>query len=180
MNASQFDITKIGQDLVKTSKKQPEDSFPLSTRLFPYILVASRRMSYRAISSWLKEKYGVSLSAAAISRALSSPKLHLSRLAQSFIPRARYIGTVYGECNLSQLLYGEVCEDGPTELEVLARDTQNPRDEDDIPGWQELQDLARDWTAIPHEVRIMMRDYILNESEVDEDLVTIPDESDEY
>lgn len=173
------DYTHVGSNLVRAAEEQDDDVLPLSTRLFPYIFIASRKMSFRTISSWLKDNHDVSLSAAAISRALANPGMHLLRLAQSFIPRARYVGTAYGGMTPFQLLYGQVFEGGPNELEVIAGKTKNPRDESDIPAWGELQALADDWETIPHEVRLMMKPFVKNEGEDDEELATIRYDEDE-
>jgi hypothetical protein len=137
-------------------------SMPLSTRLFPYVFIASRRMSLRAMSGWLETKHGVSLSPAAISRALANPKLHLERLAESIAAPARYVAAIYGR-SPENLLYGTVCENGPSELEVLSREHSRPRDEKDVPLWSELQDLAEVWEPIPHEVKMMLRPYLIEE-----------------
>lgn len=158
MNAQNITAEQIGAELVEASRSQSEDSMPLSTRLFPYILVASRRMSLRAISCWLQEKHGVSLSAAAISRALNSRELHLGRLAESIAPPARYVAALYG-FQPHDLLYGMEAETGPSKFQFLSDHTQ-PKWEDDIPRWQEMQDLAGVWLSIPHEVQLLLEPYI--------------------
>lgn len=137
-------------------------TLPLSTRLFPYIFVAARRMSLRSISTWLQEKHGVSLSPAAISRALASPGLHLERLAESIAAPTRYVATAYGREPYG-LLYGEVFENGPTELEILAKDNPQPLGEDDIDRWSELHGLASTWGPMPHEIQLMLRPYLEKE-----------------
>lgn len=151
---------QIGAELVEAAKSQNEDSMPLSTKLFPYIYIASRRMSLRAISRWLQETHGVSLSAAAISRALNSQQLHLERLAESIAAPARYIAGEYGFGTL-QLLYEEKCENGPTQLQFLAEHTHpQPESERDISRWGEMQDLEAVWGSIPHEVQLLLEPYL--------------------
>jgi hypothetical protein len=166
MITERINAEHIGAELVATAKGQTEDSLPLSTKLFPYIYIASRRMSLRAISRWLQEKHSVSLSAAAISRALNSPELHLERLAESIAPPVRYVAKLYGFQPLD-LLYGMEAENGPTKFQFLSNHTQ-PQWEDDIPRWQEMQDLAGVWLPIPHEVRLLLEPY-LREHLSDED-----------
>ena len=148
----------IGAELVEAARESADEILPLSTKLFPYIFVASRRMSLRAISRWLEDKHKVSLSAAAISRALNSPDLHLERLAESISAPARYVATLYG-CDPMGLLFNEVIKDGPSELEVLANNTR-PEGEHDIPRWEEMQYLASVWNPIPHEVQLLLEPYL--------------------
>jgi hypothetical protein len=163
-------IEQIGAELVETSKTGIEDSLPLSTKLFPYIYIASRRMSLRTISKWLQDNHGVSLSAAAISRAVNSSEMHLERLAETISAPARYVATAYGH-NPMNLLFREEVENGPLELHVLAEHTHpKPESENDIPRWSELQDLAALWLPIPHEVKLLLEPY-LNELLSDEEPV---------
>lgn len=153
-------IEQIGAELVEASKSQTEHSLPLSTKLFPYIYVASRRMSLRAISRWLEDNHGCSLTAASISRALSSPELHLERFADSLVGPVRYVAKAYGFEPL-QLLFGELAKNGPSELQMLADHThKNPEGEHDIARWSEMQDLAATWEPIPHEVKLMLQPYL--------------------
>lgn len=160
MAAKHITPEQIGAELVATAKSQTQDSMPLSTKLFPYIFIASRRMSLRAISRWLQENHGVSLSAAAISRALNSPELHLERLAESIAAPARYVATAYGFDTLN-LLYATLTDNGPSELRFLADHTK-PEDENDLVRWEEMQALASAWEPIPHEVQLLLEPYLRN------------------
>lgn len=160
MNTKRTTTEQIGAELVEAARSQTEDSLPLSTKLFPYIYKASRRMSLRMISRWLQEKHGVSLSAAAISRALNSPEVHLERLADSIEGPARYVAAAYGYSPLN-LLFGMAFENGPSILQELADHTHNqPKSENDIPRWEELQSLAAIWEPIPHEVQLLLEPYL--------------------
>lgn len=160
MTAKRITPEQIGADLVEAAKSQTHDSMPLSTRLFPYIFIASRRMSLRAISRWLQETYGVSLSAAAISRALNSPELHLERLAESIAAPARYVAAAYGFDTLN-LLFGTLADNGPLQLQFIAENLhKQPDGESDIPRWSEMQDLAAVWGTIPHEVQLILQPFI--------------------
>lgn len=156
-------IHEIGSELLEESRKDPDAGLPLSTRLFPYIFVASRKMSLRAISSWLKDKQGVNLSAAAISRALNSPAMHLERLAESYVAESRHIALRY-EKSITDLLYGTFHENGPLEIQELAFEEKYPEsdNEEDIQFWADLKNLADSWSSIPSEVRSMLRPYINN------------------
>lgn len=158
MSAKHIPTDQIGAELVEASKRHTEESLPLSTKLFPYIYVASRRMSLRTISRWLQETHGVALSAAAISRALNSRELHLARLADSIAPPALYVGSLYG-FHPHNLLFGRVTENGPIELQLLS-DHTHPEGEHDIARWDEMQSLAGIWLPIPHEVKILLEPFL--------------------
>ena len=160
MSTKRISTDQIGAELVEAARNVTEDVLPLSTKLFPFIFIAARRMSLRAISRWLQEKHGVSLSAAAISRALASPELHLERLAESIAAPARYVATLYGFKPLD-LLFGKMSDNGPTDFEVLS-DTQ-PEGESDIDRWSEMQDLAAVWLPIPHEVQLLLEPFLREE-----------------
>jgi hypothetical protein len=160
----------IGAELIEASRNLDVSSLPLSTRLFPYIFVAARRMSLRTMSTWLQEKHGVSLSPAAISRALASPKMHLERLAQSIAAPTRYVAEAYGFDPMA-LLYDTVVENGPSELEILAKENPQPDGEDDIYRWSELQDLAAIWEPMPHEVQLILRPYFESEFGDSDDVI---------
>lgn len=66
------EIADIGNELVRVAEEDAEFSAQrgLVDELFPYIYRASKRMSTRAISRWLKEAKNIKLSAATIAKAL--------------------------------------------------------------------------------------------------------------
>ncbi|MES2438043.1 MAG: hypothetical protein V4584_03205 [Verrucomicrobiota bacterium] len=116
-------------------------------------------MSLRTISRWLQEKHGVSLSAAAISRALNNQELHLARLAESIAPPTLYVAAAYG-FSPHDLLYREVSKNC-TELQLLTDHTQ-PEDESEVERWDELQTLAGVWLPIPAEVQLLLEPYLVD------------------
>lgn len=72
-------IDDIGTHLVRDSKTANFSAqYGLLGRLYPYILVASERMSLRAIERWLKETYDVSITAVSLSRAMRNPEKYWS------------------------------------------------------------------------------------------------------
>lgn len=147
----------IGQELVNASKDQELDALPLTTRLFPYMHLASRRMSLRGISRWLEEKHGVNLSYASISRAMNRPKHHLQQLAEYVAPIARYVAGLYNMTPMD-ILYEEYGKDCYT-LEYLARVVKPNDEESDLRQGQALE-LAEIWLPIPEEVKGMLKPYM--------------------
>ena len=160
MSTKRITTDQVGAELVEAARNATEDSLPLSTKLFPFIFIASRRMSLRAISRWLQEKHGVSLSAAAISRALANPELHLERLAESIAAPARYVATLYGFTPMD-FLFGDERDNCPTDFEILSG--QQPAGERDIDRWSEMKDLASVWLPIPHEVQLLLKPFLSEE-----------------
>lgn len=71
MNAN-FDIREIGSELRRYAEEEAEFSAQRGCidDLFPYIWSASKRMSTRAISRWLKAAHNIKLSAATIAKSL--------------------------------------------------------------------------------------------------------------
>ena len=63
-------IIHIGEELVGHAQEAETSRRGLADELFPYIWVASKKMSTRAISRWLEEKQGLQLSAATIAKTL--------------------------------------------------------------------------------------------------------------
>ena len=160
MSVKKVSLDSVGAELVQEARSQSEESLPLSTRLFPYVLIASRRMSLRKISAWLEDKHGVSMSAGTISRSLNKPELHLERLSEFIAPVARYVGTAY-HVSATSLLFDKVSENGPSALHVMAEhDHKSPENEEDIDRWGELQFLASVWEPIPDEVQQMLAPYL--------------------
>lgn len=158
---------QIGAELVQVARES-EDAMPLSTKLFPYIFIASRKMSLRTISAWLQEKHGVSLSPAAISRALNNQELHLERLADAIAVRASYVGRAYSIAPLD-LLFEAIAENGPSRLWLIAEEHPQPESESDIFRWGELHDLNGVWEPIPHEVQLLLKPKLYSLLQQDSD-----------
>ena len=65
-------IVNIGEELVGHAKQADTSRRGLADELFPYIWIASKQMSTRAISAWLQEKQNIKLSAATIAKVVRS------------------------------------------------------------------------------------------------------------
>ena len=89
--------TEIGQKLLHYAEKKDHFSAQrkLAGELFPYIWVASKRMSLRAISRWLKDSMGVSLSVKTISLAMKNERKHWLALVDRLEPSARGFRAAY-------------------------------------------------------------------------------------
>lgn len=174
MSAGRKPLSTIGEELIQAAEAEESELLPLSSKLFPYFYVASRRMSLRSISGWLEKNHGVSLSPASISKALRNPKVHLRRLGEHFSAQARYVATYY-EGNPTWLL----CSDEKDQCRIwdVAGMNKDPLDESHMDVWGALQDLSDTWAGIPREVRLKIEPYIGDEE--DDEPFPDPDEHDE-
>jgi len=83
------ELRNIGESLLKYSESSDTTARGLVTELFPYIYVASKRMSSRTISEFLKTSHSVKISAASVARALREPEKHMEGLFESIEPAIR-------------------------------------------------------------------------------------------
>jgi hypothetical protein len=159
---SEIRLGAVGLDLLSHAQQFGEPNrLPLTTQLFPFLLVASRRMSTREISAWLQSNKGITLSAAGISKGLSRPELHVKRIAEFVQPLAAYIVAVYpgfGETPRS-LLYEKDPQTGKSVLhEVFEKASHDPDGLSE--GICEAFDTLRDlWDSMPEEVQLMCLPY---------------------
>ncbi len=86
-----FDVADIGSDLVEASQLTEQSPGEVLEELFPYVYDASRRMSTRAISAWLKENHGIQISQPTISRALRKGEKYWQGFADFIEPWARRV-----------------------------------------------------------------------------------------
>lgn len=91
MESEKPPIASIGKELVGVSNGIERSPGEWLGQLFPYILEASRRMSTRAISRWLKENHGLEISQPTLSRALRRPERYWQDFASYIEPFARIV-----------------------------------------------------------------------------------------
>lgn len=82
------DFKNIGSGLMKHAEKTPVSARGIIEELFPYIYVASKRMSTRAISEWLEKEHNVQLSHVTISKALKNSEEHFERIVDQIYEAA--------------------------------------------------------------------------------------------
>jgi hypothetical protein len=92
-------LRDVGKSLVEYSKDIAEFTaqrrLGLIDELFPYIYRASKRMSTRAISRWLKESHGVKLSAVTIAKSLRESDRHWLSLFEEVEPAANIVARAH-------------------------------------------------------------------------------------
>lgn len=91
------EIKRIGQELVEGAEREEEFSAQrgLVDELFPYIYRASKRMSTRAISRWLKEQQNISLSAVTIAKALRESERYWVAFLDEVEPAAEIVARAH-------------------------------------------------------------------------------------
>ena len=88
---TQTDIHHAGNALVAAAASVPQSTADIVREMFPYIWQASRTLSTRKISDWLKTEQNISLSQATVSRALRNAPMYWAELADKIEPAARII-----------------------------------------------------------------------------------------
>lgn len=150
-------ISSIGSELIEHAQDFGEPMrLPLTTQLFPYLLVASRRMTTREISGWLESAKQVKLSAVAISKGLKRPELHLKRIAEYVQAPAVYLAMVYDHSAEALLFDPGRNRTWLEELgDVIFADPEGPS-EGVADSYRVLSEF---WAPIPDEVKYMCRRY---------------------
>jgi hypothetical protein len=152
---SDFDISEIGASLVAHSQEQEMSGRGLVSSLFPYIYMASKRMSTRAISAFLQGEHGVRLSAVTIAKALREPEKHAQGILERVEPAARTVAAaldVSPESLLEDPNCFEAMKDKPPGIW--------PGTREEIAEALAEYDAARDcleteWFALPSDLRLM-------------------------
>lgn len=153
-------LSSIGSDLVSHANEfGSPNRLPLITQLFPFLLLASRRMTTREMSDWLSKEKGVKLSAPMITKGLKRPELHLRRIAEHVQPLAAFVSAVH-QLNVEGLLFGENPQNRDSELKDFAEAMWGAPDEVTSDSVREALDaLMEFWEPIPQEVKLMTRRY---------------------
>ena len=147
-------IHQIGSELVSSSDDiEFTAQRNIVQELFPYIYLASRRMSLRAISRWLASEHKVKLSDVAIARAMRNADTHWRRMVEAIEPAARIFADAHDMDPATVLRDGElfeVLETKPPKLAGVGNEAME-RAYDEYTSAAAV--LRNDWFAYPEEVR---------------------------
>ena len=85
------ELQATGNDLLKYAEHEAEFTAQrgLLDELFPFIYVASKRMSLRAICRWLEETRRIVISVNAVSKAMRNQEAYWAQLVEAVEPAAR-------------------------------------------------------------------------------------------
>ena len=153
-------IQSIGNDLLSHADEFGEPTrLSLTTQLFPWLFLASRKMTTRQLSAWLEQTKGVKLSNVAIAKGLKRHELHLRRIAEFVQFPAIFLSAVYSKWSVEDILFGQHPGTGRTDLQDLSENIFNDPDgvSESIAG--ALETLETIWAPIPDEVKYMCRPY---------------------
>lgn len=152
-------LSAIGSELLSHAQEFCEPNrLPLTTQLFPFLFLASRRMTTRQMSEWLSKEKGVKLSAPMITKGLKRPDLHLRRIADHVQPLASFLAVVFDQ-DAEDLLFGEDPRSGVTTFHELQDHWWQASDHLSEPVKEALQAFSESWDQMPQEVKYMCRRY---------------------
>ena len=160
-------LMSMGEELVNHSKDAEISRHGLADELFPYIWIAAKTMSTRAISAWFKEKQNLQLSPATVSKVLRETD---ERMRNFFVEIRKKESEFYGMIDCLGCY-----PDGPTALfdqstfesRALTRNnvlTAQMADSIGNGGYAHLLELYNtirdEWFALPTEFRDECKKYI--------------------
>lgn len=148
-------MNKIGNNLIQHAEKTKVTARGLAEELFPYIYVASKRMSTRAISEWLEKEHNVQISFVTIAKMLrKSPALfdkivdEVYAAADTLEIHCNYDDKIANSSKLTFLFNEEYFEQITTDMTVeLGKDINIGT------ILYAIQKLKDEWFALPQEVR---------------------------
>ncbi|VGO21719.1 hypothetical protein [Pontiella sulfatireligans] len=165
------EFTDMGKELVEQSK-EVSTARGIMDELFPYIYVASRRMSLRAISRWLEENKNVKISHVSISKALKDSESYFIKVLEEIVPPARFLAD-QGEISIETILFDADALD----YVIQTKFRQQPEPNDKA-GWTLYYEgdtagyiLENCWFNLPEEFRAECKRFgqIINEEDYDEE-----------
>jgi hypothetical protein len=155
-----FDITDVGSELVEASQAMEQSPGEVLEELFPYMYDASRRMSTRAISAWLKANYGIQISQPTISRALRKSEKYWQGFADFIEPWARRVESEI-DAGMDDFLFEDDVFKYMVEQVPPANAFEPGSDEAERYGQFEdaVSVLERKWFTLSLETRLLCRRY---------------------
>ena len=160
-------IGNIGEELVSHSKKADTSRRGLADELFPYIWIASKQMSTRAISRWLEEKQNIKLSAATIAKVIRESEERMRALVLDMLEKEH---DFFCSLPMSHIPTGSTTLFDEDAFEALAVSRNNQgtamiSNETLGGGYARLlglyNTLKEEWFALPEEFRNECKKYII-------------------
>ena len=148
-------MNKIGDGLIQHAELTPVTARGLAEELFPYIYVASKRMSTRAISEWLEKEHNVQISHVTVSKVLKNSAENFGRIVDRVYPAA---DTLEIHCNYDANIHTSSKLAFLFDEKYFEQITQNMTLDigSDINFGTVLyaiQKIKEEWFALPKEVR---------------------------
>jgi hypothetical protein len=158
-------IKNIGDALLNHAEEVEPSRRGVADDLFPYIYVAAKKMSTRAISRWLEETQGIKLSAATIAKVLRESDLRMRSIYELMKHRERDLysltpndlppdGIPHSELfNLAAFESNAQLEDAREESFDDPDDTRSPARSSHETRIILYNELHQEWFALPKEFR---------------------------
>jgi hypothetical protein len=116
---------EVGDDLVQYAKNAEFCAQRgVLDELFPYIFLASKRLSSRAISLWLKEEKGIKLSFVSIAKALRNADKYWAEIVEAIEPAARLVERAHSVKHEEFLCNRDLFENLKTSPPTLSGNTE--------------------------------------------------------
>jgi CRISPR/Cas system-associated endonuclease Cas1 len=159
------EFSHIGDELVDYAEHTAEFTAKrgLLDELFPFIYVASRRMSLRAICRWLEETKRIKISVNAVSKAMRNQEAFWRDLADEICPAARTFAEGYDKHPLSVLDNEDFFASLEGSTPSVAGETPEEI-ENELDRVKDAEITLRDrWYNLPQEARTQCWRYIAGE-----------------
>ena len=158
-------LNDVGKHLVEASRTLERTPRGMLSELFPYVMEASRRMSTRAISTWLKDVHGIQISQPTISRAVRNPERYWRAFAEFIEPRARQVEQ-YLDVPLEEFLFNEALFDRALDEEPKLSAADGAEALARLDELQEAVSFLREaWFGVSDEARSECRRFLQDEPE---------------
>ncbi len=149
------DMKKVGAGLVEHVAEMPVTARGLAEELFPYIYVASKRMSTRAISEWLEKEHNVQISFVTIAKTLRNSPALFEKIVDGVFAAAdtleihcNHDSNITNSSKLAFLFNEQYFEEITGKIEVGLGEGINIGS-----ILYAIQKINEDWFALPKEVR---------------------------
>lgn len=162
MGAAMEKYTKIGDGLVEYAHEAEFTAQRgLIDELFPFIFVASKRMSLRAITRWLEENHQIQISVNALSKAMRRQDDYWRKLLEDVEPAIRIVAEAYGLPASDVLERFELFETlEVSEPKIIASDTEEAQDYLFELG-SAFGVIRNRWFSLPEEARKQCRRHFV-------------------
>ncbi len=159
------DLSSIGSHLVADATDLHEPPRTLLQELFPYVWEASRKMSTRGISNWLKTNYDLHISQATVSRALRNPEKQWEAFAEFIEPAARVVAQATDN-TVEGVLYGIESEIFPRVMEDAVPILEGETDDDLFHAHKDFEEavefLKEKWFGVSGAARSQCHKHFVN------------------
>lgn len=159
------ELLGIGNDLIDYAKHEAEFSAQrgLLDELFPFIYVASKRMSLRAICRWLDETRRIQISVNAVSKAMRNQESYWARLVEDVAPAARTFADAHNVHPLALLDCKDLFESMESSAPFICASDDRGMERQLSQVVEAAGVLRNRWFALPEEAREQCRRHFAGE-----------------